>query len=207
MSSSSSPSLAPALRVVEGDVAASVEVLVAQALDGDRRAWTTLYRDNFHAVLRLVAHATGDVSVAEEITQEAFAVALVQLPRFDGRCPLGGWLRGIAMKLVYKHWRKNRRRSRAHRRLGAVPADPGVPADDQVLAHDRAEALERALEQLPLALREAFVLADIHGMSAAQAAKEFGITPGNFRVRATRARARLRQHLTDVGLIPAKDES
>ncbi len=197
---SRSPSHAPALHVVDG-AAASVDALIERALDGDREAWTRLYRDNFHAVLRLVAHATGELAVAEEITQDTFAVALVQLSRFDGRCGFGGWLRGIAMKLVYKHWRKNRRRHRAHRRIGAVPEAEGPDADEHMLTQRRAEALQEALEHLPPPLREAFVLSDVHGMSAAQAAEEFGITPGNFRVRASRARARLRERLARMGLV------
>lgn len=196
-------STAPAanLRVVQDEVAHGADLRVQRALGGDRQAWTELYLENFHAVLRLTAHAIGDVAIAEEITQEAFAIALVRLSRFDGRCAFGGWLRGIAMKLVHKHWRKNRRRDRAHHRLGAVPPVGGEAPDDQVLTQRRAEALGEALAELPPHLREAFVLSDVHGMSAAQAAEEFGISPGNLRVRATRARARLRKRLMAMGLV------
>ncbi len=200
---SSSPSHAPALHVVDG-APPSVDVLIGRALDGDRQAWTRLYRDNFRGVLRLVAHAVGELSTAEEITQETFAVALVRLPRFDRGCAFGGWLRGIAMKLVYKHWRKNRRRRRAHRRIEAAPEFGAPDADERISTQRRAEALAEALELLPPQLREAFVLSDVHGMSAAQAAQEFGITPGNFRVRASRARARLREELAQMGLLERK---
>lgn len=195
------------LHVVEGDATTAVDRLVERALGGDRDAWARLYLDHFQGVLRLVAYATGDVAVSEELTQEAFAVALVQLPRFDGRCAFGGWMRGIAMKLVHKHWRKSRRRKRAYSRLSMADEDPSLAPDDRVLARRRAEALERALQDLPPNWREAFVLSDIHGMSAAQAAEEFGISPGNFRVRATRARARLRQRLTELGLVDRESGS
>lgn len=199
--SRTSSSSAPNLRVVDGHDAIGVEGRVERALGGDRQAWTELYLEHFHAVLRLVAHATADVAVAEEITQETFAIALVRLSRFDGRCGFRGWLRGIAMKLVHKHWRKSRRRDRAHHRLGAVPRSERDAPDDRVLARRRAQALDEALAELPSHLREAFVLCDVHGMSSAQAAEEFGISPGNLRVRATRARARLRKRLAALGLI------
>ena len=187
--------------MVDGEGTAGIDARVERALGGDREAWTELYLEHFHAVLRLVAHATADVAIAEELTQEAFAIALVRLARFDGRCGFRGWLRGIAMKLVHKHWRKSRRRDRAHHRLESVPRVEDEAPDDRLLARRRAEALEQALAELPPHLREAFVLSDVHGMSAAQAAEEFGISPGNLRVRATRARARLRKRLTALGLI------
>lgn len=191
----------PELRVVDGQGTPGIDARVERALEGDRAAWTELYLEHFHDVLRLVAHAIGDVAIAEELTQEAFAIAVVRLSRFDGRCAFRGWVRGIAMKLVHKHWRKSRRRAQAHHRLEAVPRSEGDAPDDRVLARRRAEALQEALAELPPHLREAFVLSDVHGMSAAQAAEEFGISPGNLRVRATRARARLRKRLTAMGLI------
>lgn len=193
------PPSSPDLRVVGSEPAGDARVERARA--GDREAWKALYLEHFSDVLRLVAHATGDVAIAEELTQEAFAVALAGLHRFDGRCGFGGWLRGIAMKLVHKHWRKNRRRDRAHHRLRAVPAAPAGGPDERLTTARRAEALAQALAELPPHLREAFVLADVQGVSAAQASEEFGISPGNFRVRATRARARLRERLAAMGLL------
>lgn len=197
--SSASSSSRRELRLV--DSTEPSDSLVERAVQGDHAAWKELYLDHFHDVLRLVAYATADVGVAEELTQEAFAIALVRLDRFDGRCAFGGWMRGIAMKLVHKHWRKNRRRARAHHRLSAAPPVPARTPDDQMQVHRRARDLEAALTELPPHLREAFVLADVHGMSAAQAAEEFGISPGNFRVRASRARARLREVLIRMGSI------
>jgi RNA polymerase sigma-70 factor (ECF subfamily) len=55
------------------------------------------------------------------------------------------------------------------------------------------------LETLPETLREAFVLCDMQDMSTQEAAATLGLTPGNLRVRATRARARIREELVRLG--------
>ena len=76
------------------------------------------------------------------------------------------------------------------------------PAEAARLDLERqADALAGALEQLPPNLREAFVLSDIRELGASEAAKILGISPGNLRVRASRARARLRDLLTDAGVV------
>ncbi len=63
----------------------------------------------------------------------------------------------------------------------------------------RAEALVAVLDSLPGHLREAFVLRDLKRHSPAEAAEMLGISRGNLRVRATRARARIRRELVRLG--------
>lgn len=183
-------------------------LLVGRALTGDVDAWTRLYQDNFNDLLRFVAYATGDVSGAEDLVQEAFAIALARLPSYDQRSPFGGWLRGIANNLVRKHWRKRARRDRAHARMKvtqphreASQHERNAAPDAKVVRDRRADALRAALDTLPDHFREAFVLCDIQGLSAAEAAAIAGTSPGNLRVRATRARARLREYLAAHGLL------
>jgi RNA polymerase sigma-70 factor (ECF subfamily) len=65
----------------------------------------------------------------------------------------------------------------------------------------RAAALLDALESLPPHLREAFTYCDLQGVPIERAAEELGIKPGNLRVRAHRARARIRKQLIADGWI------
>lgn len=188
------------LRVVDGGRREAAS-LVERARSGDLAAWEALYRDQFRPLLRFIAYATSDVAVAEDLVQEAFALAFVGLRGFDGRASVATWLRGIAMNLVRKHWRSRSRRSRAYSRLATIPEPDGARLDDDLVRDRRADALEAALEELPSNLREAFVLIDVQGCTAAEAATLLETTPGNVRVRATRARQRLRQSLVAAGMI------
>lgn len=179
-------------------------VLLDRAMDGDASAWREIYEANFESLLRYIAYATGDVALAEDLAQEAFAIALVRLGTFDGNAPLLTWLRGIAHNLVRKHWRKRSRRTRAYARLEDMISRLGPSTSDDldgsVVQQHRADALVEAMDILPDSLREAFVLSDVEGLAAAEAAAIVGTTPGNLRVRAARARARLRAHFKRLGM-------
>lgn len=183
------------------DPDASLAVLVTRARDGDMHAWARLYQDHWARLLRHVTYLTGDVTAAEDLVQECFAQALASLGRFDARAPFFAWLRGIALNIVRKHWRTRGRRSRAYTRIEAetnIAAPVGDPEGGH-LSKLRAQTLLAVLDELPDHLREAFVLCDLRDMPADEAAAELGISPGNLRVRATRARARIRVALTELG--------
>jgi RNA polymerase sigma-70 factor (ECF subfamily) len=177
--------------------------LVERARRGDGRAWARLYQLHFDRVFRDVAYLVGATAQAEEIVQETFAAALVGLRRYDGRASFETWLRGIAHNLVRRHWRTRFRRGRAYDRLEQMAAEPpGSPREDPEQSHvqdRRAEVLRAVLETLPESMREAFVLCDVQGLSAAEAAERLGITEGNVRVRASRARGLIRSELERLG--------
>ncbi|MDC0667836.1 RNA polymerase sigma factor [Nannocystis radixulma] len=185
--------------------------LLARARGGDIDAWSQLYREHYDRVFRHLAYLTGDVQAAEDLVQETFASAFVSLKQFEGRSSLTGWLRGIALNLVRHRWRSLRRGDLAMDRLAAGSTELGVGADANPegahLRQRRAEVLLKVLETLPPQLREAFVLCDLQDMSAQAAGAELGISPGNVRVRATRARARIRAELVRLGWLEGDDEA
>src|SRR5690606_42029329 len=81
-------------------------------------------------------------------------------------------------------------------------ATAGIPSTRLFRSHlqeRRAEILEPLLAELPDTRREVFVLRDVQGLDVPEVAQRLGITPGNARVRANRARAQLREHLAALG--------
>ncbi|MEX1362441.1 MAG: RNA polymerase sigma factor [Nannocystaceae bacterium] len=181
-------------------------VLIARARGGDGRAWARLYQRHFDTVYRDLYYQLGNAGVAEELVQETFAQALVGLPRFDGRSSLVTWLRGIGQNLVRKHWRGDTRRDRAYTRLADDPQSvPGSELDPEQshLRTQRARVLEDALQTLPPSLREVFVMRDVQGLSVPEVAERLSISEGNVRVRANRARAKIRNELTRLGWLEA----
>jgi len=189
--------------------------LLQQARAGDVEAWSRLYREHYDRVFRHVAYLIGDVDAAEDLVQETFASAFVGLRQFEGRSSLTGWLRGIAVNVVRHRWRSRRRGDQAMDRLAAGASELGVGADHDpegaLVRQRRAEVLLGVLGTLPESLREAFVLCDLQDRTAQEAAEELGISPGNVRVRATRARARIRSELVRLGWLaddaaPDRDE-
>ena len=89
------------------DEGTSSEALVTRAQRGDLDAWSRLYREHFDAVFRHVCYLTGDAALAEDLVQDAFARAMTNASSYDGRSSFLNWLRGIALNVVRKHWRKH----------------------------------------------------------------------------------------------------
>ncbi len=198
--------LAPDPTPTDGGPDGLLAALVERARAGDMHAWARLYQDHWARLLRHVAYLTGDATTAEDLVQETFAQALASLARYDARAPFFAWLRGIAVNVVRKHWRTRGRRNRAYTKVEATAgAATGDDPEGGHLSKLRAQTLLAVLDDLPEHLREAFVLCDLRDMSTEEAATELGISPGNLRVRATRARARIRVALTELGwLSPAE---
>lgn len=181
--------------------------LVGRARSGDVEAWALLYREHFDQLFNRIVYFTGgDVQTTEDLIQDAFARAFIGLQNFESRSSFSGWLHGIAINVVRKHWRSRHRGDQALHSLESMSREPATPAwADPESAHlhqRRAAVLFAVLETLPASLREAFVLCDFEEMPVRDAAAQLGISPTNLRVRATRARARIRSELIRLGWLP-----
>jgi RNA polymerase sigma-70 factor, ECF subfamily len=185
-----------------------LDVVLARARRRDPQAWARLYQDHFEPLHRHATFLVGDATVAEDLVQEVFARALVSIDRFDGQSSFIGWLRGIASNIARMHWRSQSRRRSAHQRMQHVEQLQGRAAPDEAhLQAKRAQALLAALETLPANLREAFVVLDLQQRDADEVARELGVSTGNLRVRASRARARVREVLRREGWIADEQEN
>lgn len=176
-------------------------MLVARACDGDAAAWQRLYQEHFDELFRQLRYLTGDRAVAEELAQETFAQAIASRKRCDPLRPFSKWLFGIGLNVTRKHWRKQRSAVRAQHKLAVISGGEDRRGDphDREQARERSRMLYAVLAELPERLREAFVLRDIQGLPTSDAAEHLGISPGNLAVRATRARARIREALARRG--------
>ena len=175
--------------------------LVARARRDDMTAWALLYRAHHGSVFRHVLALTGRASVAEDLTQETFARALVSLRNFTGRSTLSTWLHGIALNLVRTDYRSKERAVRAQDQLMLIQATQelaGGELDRDLARTQRAQVLYGLLDKLSVSLREAFVLRYLRGLSANEAADVLGIEPGAVRVRAHRARELLESELAQL---------
>lgn len=181
-----------------------MDLMLARARRKDPQAWARLYQDHFDALHRHATYLVGDPTVAEDLVQEVFARAVVGIDSYDARSSFLGWLRGIASNVARMHWRSQSRRRSAYDRLEQSTSERGKSPETPDEVHmqaRRAEALLAALDTLPPNLREAFVLLDLQQREPKEVASELGLSVGNLHVRASRARARVREVLRRDGWI------
>ncbi len=159
--------LVPAVATPIAGGAQGEAALVEKALAGDRAATDALFRRHAAAVLGLVTRLVGRRQDAEDIVQDAFAVAVGELPDLRDRAAFGPWLRAIAVRQAHRYFRRRKL-------LRAFGLDRG--ADDATLAalaapgaspEARAQlrALDEALATLPHEHRIAWCLRHVEGES------------------------------------------
>ncbi len=178
--------------------------LVARARAGDVASWSRLYEETFDAVYLHTNFLVGNPTLAEDITQDAFARAFTSIHQFDGRSAFATWVRGIALNLVRMHWRRAAVSHRAHDQIRSTSEESSM-SEDPSLAHERdvyVKLLYSIIDQLPETLREAFILRDVEGLAPADVAAALGISTKNATVRATRGRALVREELERRGWSP-----
>ena len=104
------------LRVVEPHRAThAVSVEPTAPVQG---SFDAFYRKELNRVLAIVVLLTSDRSAAEDITQEAFAIALRKWPMISGYDRPGEWVRHVAVNKAKNRFRKRTNESKA---LGRVP--------------------------------------------------------------------------------------
>ena len=145
------------------------------------------YRHTARRVIHLVYGFTGDLTVAQDSTQEAYARAWQQWSTVRTHDDPLAWVRTVARRIAISGWRKRTTQERAHERHGAHPPTT-APSEDRV-------AIVAALRTLPAPVREAVTLHYIGDLSIDQIAHETNTPAGTIKARLHRGRAQLAQAL------------
>ncbi|HKT00573.1 MAG TPA: SigE family RNA polymerase sigma factor [Rugosimonospora sp.] len=158
-------------------------------------AFTVLYREQRLSMVRLAAFLVGDVHVAEDIVQDAFAGVHAHWRRLRDESAAVGYLR----RAVVNRSRSVLRRRRTARAYIWPVADAEPGADTAVLATDEQQRLRQALARLPRRQREVLVLRYWASLSEAEIADTLGISPGTVKSTASRGVQALESALRRCG--------
>jgi RNA polymerase sigma-70 factor, ECF subfamily len=174
--------------------------LLTRLQQGDARAVGEIYDQHHEAIRAFAQRLLNDDSVAEDLVHEVF----VQLPRiigqFRGDSSLRTFLTGIAVNHARHYVRSAQRRRAAMQRFSEEPRGAFAEPDSDVERRQLREALSRALDQLPLDQRIAFVLCDIEERTSGEAATLTDAPEATVRTRLFHARKKLRALLEQEGL-------
>lgn len=164
-------------------------------------AFRTYVEPEIEVLLRVGRTLTGNAAEAEDLVQDTLVRAWRAVGRFDGEHPRA-WLLTI---LRNTHRNSHRRRRpdlvhEAHTLPGARPAfgaDAHASPEELVLDRTLAAPLERAVASLDPRFRTVLLLIDVDGLSYAETARALSIPVGTVMSRLSRARARVRAHLSE----------
>jgi RNA polymerase sigma-70 factor (ECF subfamily) len=151
-------------------------------VDADEGGLDAFYAAAYPRLVAVVGAVAGDRSEGEEAVQEAFVRLIGRWDRVSKYDDPEAWVRKVALGFLSNRRRKVARGIRAFARHGAPGPVPG-PTGDRI-------DLERALDRLPRAQREALVLQHL-GLTVAQIADAVGAPAGTVKARLSRGRAAL----------------
>lgn len=177
--------------------------LAAAAQAGDRAAFERLILRHKQPLYRLVRRYVGDADDAYDVLQDCFVAAWLALGRFDTRQAFSPWLRAIAINKCRDHGRRRIVRRRFWLLLSQANDFAANAAMEDVGQHDdietvRLRRLDEAIGSLPRWYKEPLLLTMISGLTHAQAARQLKTTTKAVEMRIRRAKARLRDALSDL---------
>ncbi|MDD9946632.1 MAG: RNA polymerase sigma factor [Myxococcales bacterium] len=164
----------------------------------DDRAIRELYREHHEDLRGFARRLLGDHQAAEDLVQDVFVALPRALERFRGDSSVRTLLRAIALNHARHHVRAAARRRKAMARYAAEEANRDRASPSEIRRRELADRLSRALDALPLKQRAAFVLCEVEGMSAPQAADVIGVPAPTVRTRLHHARRKLRALLEEA---------
>ncbi len=197
-----------------GDDEAFLREAIRRVLDGDIEAFAILVNAHQRLIAADLARRLPAQDV-QEVAQDTFVRAFRSLPSFRGEAPFHIWILRIARHAAMDFWRKKyRRRDQSFSDLDESSMLHVEASQQERLAEQKAdrEARDSAREWLEAALlrlspddRAIITLVELEERSMEDAARRLGCGLSAAKVRAFRARRRLKTVLED--LRPEKDET
>ncbi len=170
--------------------------LVRRVRGGEREAFRALVVRHQDALYRHARRMTGSSDVAADLVQAAFVKAYTRLDSCDPD-RFAAWLFRILTNRSKDHLKSPRRREVS---LEAVRAGGPAAAEDPERLLMRSElrtTLQSALNRLPDAQREAFLLKHVEGLGYDEIAERVGASTSALKMRVHRARDALKAMLEE----------
>jgi RNA polymerase sigma-70 factor, ECF subfamily len=121
--------------------------------------YETIYRRYFETVYRYLLSFCHNASLAEELTQATFFIALEKIASFREDCAVESWLIGIARNRYFDHCRKQKHSAHANplqeeREVGKLELSP----EEAFFRTENVSRYHQLLHLLPEPYKEVFTL-------------------------------------------------
>jgi RNA polymerase sigma-70 factor, ECF subfamily len=196
------PASAPSQRMsyppcAEADLSAA---LIRSAQAGDEAAFSSIIRSCKGRLLAMASRYVQSASELDDLAQEIFVHLWKGLGSFRFDAPFPHWVSRVAVNACLTHLKKQKRRNRLFTfideadeldRLAHATSAP----EAETTARDAADRLLPALKALRAEERLVITLVHLEEKSVAEVAALTGWSESNVKVRAMRARRKLKEHL------------
>jgi RNA polymerase sigma-70 factor, ECF subfamily len=175
-------------------------LLLTSARGGNAAALGRIYELTQHRVRRFARRLLGDDAAAEDLVQDVFVHLPRLLRRYRGDAPFEMFLLGVVSRRARRHLRTAMRRRKLYDRFALCTAPAPCTPEGESGRRELAAILVRALDSLSREQRLAFVLREVEGFSASEAAQVAGVPETTIRTRVFHARRKLQAELGRLGV-------
>ncbi|HSD52670.1 MAG TPA: RNA polymerase sigma factor [Burkholderiales bacterium] len=184
------------------------EELMLAYRGGDAAAFDALYARHKGGVFRYLRRQSGNAAIAEELFQDVWMRLIDARARYEPQAKFTTWLYTIAHNRLMDHFRTLKRAALvSYDDADDPPPEPvaDTPQPEEMLTRKQdAGRLLAAIDALPAAQREAFVLQQEGDLSVEEIAVATGVNRETAKSRLRYAMAKLRAQL--VPAVAANDE-
>jgi RNA polymerase sigma-70 factor (ECF subfamily) len=180
--------------VVVTQTAGAETTLIELAQRGDRNAFGELVRRYHPGVVLVVYRLCGDAGLAEDMAQETFLRAWLNLTTFHPQSPLRNWLYRIAVNGALDVLRRKPEETLENEETLMLPDQAACP-ETALIEKEKVAQLQQAMHSLPEAARSVLILREYGGLSYQEIASVLDVPVGTVMSRLNYARNRLRELL------------
>ena len=181
--------------------------LVLRVGEGDERAYHELCLRHAARLRAFVMRLTRDAADADDVVQETFLRLWLHAAEYEPRARVVTWLCQIAHNLSIDRLRQKNRLKPLPDDDDAMPVPISARQPRLVDEKKRAEALERALSELPERQAAAIELVHRQGLSGAEASEVLGVGKEALESLLSRARRALKAKLKTWSNVEAEGHS
>src|SRR5215831_10410238 len=174
--------------------------LIGRIKEGEKELYEILIRRNNPYLYKVGMSYGFNHQDVEDLMQDTFVSAFINLGKFEGRSTFKTWLVRIMLNHCYqkvnKSSHKNEKLMETNFNEQVVPVfheQQQADALKVVTNKEVSQIIGQALVQIPVDYRMVFCLRELNGMSTAETAEAIGISETNVKVRLNRAKHLLRQ--------------
>lgn len=152
-----------------------------------------VYKEYSNTVYKYLFCLTGKEEIAEDLTQETFAIAIKQINKFRGDCKISVWLCQIAKHLWYKELKKDKKNKNISINDLNEEIRTFETTEDIICKREEKLKLFKDMQKLDEKSREVMYLRMVGNLNFIEIAEILGKTPNWARVTFYRAKQKIRE--------------
>ena len=173
--------------------------LISRIRNGERELFEILIRRNNSYLYKIGMSYGYKHEDVEDLMQETFIAAYLNLEKFEGRSSFKTWITRIMLNQCYQ---KAQKLSFKYEKANDILNEKTTPMFESnqtsdtyksVLNHELSNIVRNALLSIPFEYRMVFSLRELNGMSTAETAELLDISETNVKVRLNRSKHMLRE--------------